>query len=79
MSIETQVVWNKPTDQYAMLYVQQKAQELIAEGKEVGNVVLIDGDTQLTVNRFWIDTATAEEWISFVTNYNPASAVIINN
>lgn len=79
MTTETQVTWSKPTDPATMSAVQTKAQEMITAGKEVGNVVINDGDTQVVVNRFWVDEPTANEWITFVTGYNPVSAVIVSN
>lgn len=78
MTIETQVTWSKPTDPAAMTLVQAKAKELADTGKEVGNVIINDGETQVVVNRFWIDEPTANEWIGFVNVYNPVSAVIVS-
>lgn len=78
MTTETQVTWSKPTDPTAMTLVQARAQELINAGKEVGNAVINDGETQIVVNRFWVDTETADEWITFVNVYNPVSAVIVS-
>lgn len=79
MTIETQVTWVKPTDPATVSAIQAKAQELIAVGKEVGNVIINEEATQVVVNRFWIDTPAADEWIAFVTGYNPVSAFIVSS
>lgn len=79
MSIETQVVWSvATTSPETIAIVNAKAQELINQGKEVGNVIFTRTSQQTIVNRFWIDSATAQEWIDFVVPYNPISAVILN-
>jgi hypothetical protein len=78
MSIETQVVWSIPMAQETIDLINARAQEFIDQGKEIGNAVINSTSTQTTVNRFWIDADTAQEWIDFVVPYNPISAVILN-
>jgi hypothetical protein len=80
MTVSTQVVWAYPTPQETIDAIDAQANELIAEGKEIGESVLTRNpeNTLVTVVRTWIDETTAQEWIAFVQVYNPVSAVILN-
>jgi hypothetical protein len=78
MTVTTQTTWNIPQDPNAITTIDAKAAELAAQGKEVSPFTVILGDTQVTVNRYWTDTATAEEWIAYVLTFNPVSAAIIS-
>jgi hypothetical protein len=80
MTVSTQVFWNIPTPQETIDLLTAKGNELLAEGKEIGEAVLTlnpENTQQVIVTRTWIDELTAQEWIAFVQMYNPASAAII--
>jgi hypothetical protein len=80
MTIQTQVIWSYTTSEETVALVEAKGNELTAEGKEIGEAVLThDPDTQQTTAvRTWVDEPTAQEWIAFVQEYDPVSAVILN-
>jgi len=77
MSVQTQVIWNFPFDPDTTTEINARAQQLYDQGKEVSAPIVVNTDTQQTVDRFWIDTATAEEWVAYVLTYNPVSAAIL--
>ena len=77
MTVTTQTIWNIPQDPNAKTTIDARAAELAAQGKEVSPLVVVLGATQTTVNRFWIDTATAEEWVAYVLTFNPVSSAVI--
>lgn len=79
MTIQTQVIWNEPMDQSIIDQINDKSLEFQDAGKEVAPGVVVDGPEadQKTATRFWVDTAAASEWIAFVEQFNPASAVIV--
>jgi hypothetical protein len=80
-SVQTKVIWEftnlaLPNDQYK---IDQKRDELISAGKEASVVVYENTVDQIVVIRSWIDLETAEEWVNFVSTFNPVSAVVLNN
>ena len=77
MSVYTTLVWNNdaPTDSEKETISQHLA-TLIAKGDTTGESAKIDGATTYTVRREWIKTEVANDWITFVTAYNPVSAKI---
>lgn len=77
MSVQTQVIWVVPSNPGTVAALDVKAQELTAQGKEIGNAVITVTGNQAIIDRFWIDTAAAEEWLAIVLPYNPVSAAII--
>lgn len=77
MSVQTQVIWNLPLNTDTVAAVNERAQQLYAQGKETSDPVFVFTETQHIVDRFWIDTVTAEEWVAYVLTYNPVSATIL--
>ena len=77
MTVRTQTIWNLPQDPAAKAACDARAAELAAQGKQASALYVIMGETQATVNRFWTDTATAEEWIAYVLTFNPVSSAVI--
>jgi len=77
MTVRTQTIWNLPQDPAAKAACDARAAELAAQGKQVSNPYVIMEETQATVNRFWTDTATAEEWVAYVLTFNPVSSAVI--
>jgi hypothetical protein len=72
------VIWNLPIDPDTITAITARAQQLYDQGKEISAPIFVNTETQETVNRFWIDTVTAEEWIAYVLTYNPVSATILS-
>jgi hypothetical protein len=53
---------------------------MVTAGQTDGIPVIIDDSPvagQETVNRTWIDTASAQEWIDFLQPYGPLSVQIV--
>lgn len=80
MTVSTQVVWNIPTPQETINAVDARADELIADGKEIGTATIVQGPEpdQVTYTRTWIDEPTAVAWVAFVESYGPVSATVLN-
>lgn len=80
MTVQTRVIWSLPLSEETFNQVSAKGAELYAQGKETTAPTVVDDPTlsQRTVDRTWIDEATALYWISFVEPFNPVSASIIN-
>ena len=78
MTVQTQVIWNTPLSQETIDQCSEKSRQLIADGKEIGDVVITEEGGQQTVNRVWVDQAAALEWVAFVEQFGPVSATIIN-
>ena len=87
MSFKTQVIWNiDQLDQLDPLAVQQIDDykvELHNQGRRVGPVdvrIDIDGPEagQKTVIHEWVDEATAQDWIAFISQLGPVSATILS-
>jgi hypothetical protein len=78
MTFQTQVIWNLPLGQSVKDQTTEKSNELIAEGREIGEAVYSEEGDQEIVTRVWIDQITALEWIAFVEQFDPVSATIIN-
>ena len=77
--IQTEVVWNLPVDPATQTAVQNKAQELVDQGKQAATPLLfVRGDKQYAA-RWWTDEPTAIEWVDFCELYGPFSAAVINN
>jgi hypothetical protein len=79
MTTQTQVTWNEPMDQAIIDQIGAKSVEMQDAGKEVAPGVVAEGPgaNQKTATRQWVDTAAASEWIAFVEQFNPESAVIV--
>jgi hypothetical protein len=80
MTIQTQVMWAYTSSRDIFVLVEAKGNELTAAGKEIGEVMLTydSVNQRTTAVRTWIDEAAAQEWIDFVQEYDPVSAVILN-
>lgn len=77
--VQTEVVWNLPTDPATVDAIQIKAQELIDQGKQAATpLVVVRGDKRYTA-RWWTDEPTAIGWVDFCEPYGPFSAAVINN
>jgi hypothetical protein len=81
----TTVTWNPILTDYTMF--DTKSEEMRTAGKTNGattityNGVLsqpgmVPGSAPLVVVREWTTVEAAQEWIDFVTPYNPQSAII---
>lgn len=82
MSFKTQVIWNMPLSELAGLRIDAYKVELHNQGRRVGPVdvrIDIDGPEagQKTVIHEWVDEATAQDWITFVSQFGPVSATIL--
>jgi hypothetical protein len=77
MSVQTQTIWQIPMSTEIKDQIEIKAQELTAQGKEIGNAVITTENNLATVVRTWIDNETADEWVTYVLTYNPVSSVVI--
>lgn len=80
MSIQTQVIWEIPIDPSTTQDIITQSNQLIGEGKEIGDFIKTTGPgiNQVSFIRTWIDEPTALMWIEFVQQYNPVSATILN-
>lgn len=77
--VQTEVVWNLPTDPATVDAIQIKAQELIDQGKQAATpLVVVQGNKRYTA-RWWTDEPTAIGWVDFCEPYGPFSAAVINN
>ena len=77
--IQTEVIWNLPTDPATDAAVLAKAQELKDQGKEAATPLVFERGDQKITARWWVDEPTALAWIDFCEPYLPYSAQIINN
>lgn len=60
--------------------VSRKLATMIQDGKTDGLAIsTVEADNSESIERTWRDLESAQEWIDFVTNYNPISAVIVND
>ena len=75
--IKTHVTWVKGQTPPAQDIID-KITEMETQGKTDGTRVRINETvTQFTAERTWTDVNAANEWINWVTTYNPVSAVIV--
>lgn len=75
--VQTEVVWNLPTDPVTVDVVLAKAQELKDQGKEAATpMAVVSGGKRYTA-RWWIDEATAIQWVDFCEPFGPYSAEVI--
>ena len=79
--VQTEVIWNLPTDPAADAVITAKLQELIDQGKEAATPLIFDRGDQKIVARWWVDEPTAIQWVDFVEQHQPRlfSAEIIHN
>lgn len=75
MAIQTRVIWPPNMDTTP---IQNKGIQLISLQPEPLQVSFDPSTGETTINRFWVDIASATDWISFVEEYNPISATIIS-
>lgn len=80
MTVQTKVIWDLPMAQETYDQVTARGIELFNEGLETSPAIInVDpANTQKTVDRFWVDNASALNWISFVETFNPVSAAIVD-
>jgi hypothetical protein len=80
MTVSTQVIWATPVPQETIDAIDARADELIADGKEIGTPVRVQDfqTNQVTFTRTWIDEPTAVAWVAFVESYGPVSATVLN-
>jgi hypothetical protein len=80
MTIQTQVMWAYTSSRDIFVLVEAKGNELTEAGKGIGEVVLTydSVNQRTTAVRTWVDEVAAQEWIDFVQEYDPVSAVILN-
>ena len=80
MTITTRAIWTMPIAQQTSDDASVKYKQMQAAGKTDGIPVLTPDSPaagELTSDRFWIDTAAAEEWANFLVPYGPISIEII--
>lgn len=80
MTVTTQAIWTTPVAQSTMDACSAQVAIMVTAGQTDGIPVIIDDSPvagQETVDRTWIDTASAQEWIDFLQSYGPVSAEII--
>jgi hypothetical protein len=73
--IRTEVVWSpdEPTQEVLFAILSK------AGPADPVNPINRDGVTPVHVIRSWPDLAAAQEWIDFINQYNPISAVILTD
>lgn len=78
MSVQTRVIWEVGSPQEVINLLSAKGLEL-ADLQTAPFQSSTDPITrQVIVDRFWVDTEAATNWIVFVEGYNPVSATIIS-
>jgi hypothetical protein len=75
--VETQVVWAAPMDPTTISEVDNKAQLMASLETQPFAASFDPGSERIIVSRFWVDSAAATEWVSFVTTFDPISANIV--
>lgn len=79
--IKTHVTWQlqTPTEQQ-LVEIREKAVIMIAEGKTDSTAISIDDPNHpflRIIEKHWVNVDAANEWIAFVQQFNPVSAVIV--
>jgi hypothetical protein len=83
MAIQTQVLFNVKLDQAEYDLIQAQVEICVAAGTTDG-VITYDPDTAeaqdpgVKIERTWTTQQAAEDWITFISTFNPVSAVIVN-
>jgi len=77
--VQTEVIWNLPTDPATDAAVQAKAQELVDQGKQAATPLVFERGDKKIAARWWVDEPTAIQWVDFCEQYLPYSAEVINN
>lgn len=78
--INTLVTWQELLVGDNKTEVTAKLAELKTAGKFVENtrIAVENSDGTTSIKRSWVDLAAAQEWIDYITTYNPISAVIVD-
>jgi len=77
---KTKVVWNEsPQNSLMKELINSRIKLLVEQEKTDGVVDVTSVDNVNTLQRTWIDESTAQEWIEFISQFNPTSATIISN
>jgi len=79
--IKTQVTWgpDQPTSEEFKI-ISDFLEDLIVQGKTDGVLNKSSDDINITVSeRTWVDADTAQLWVNFINQFEPESAVVINN
>jgi hypothetical protein len=83
MTTETILVWNPLLPEADWAAVDDYVTAAVAAGKtdsDLGVVTYPDGLPGVApkvVNRTWTTLADAQDWITFISQYNPQSAIIV--
>lgn len=75
--VQTQVIWTLPIDPAAGNLILQKSIEMGNLETQAPEHYLGPNPNEETWNRFWVDEASANQWITFIIDFNPVSATII--
>lgn len=75
--IQTQVIWALPIDSETGNLILQKSNEMAALQAQIPEHYPGPGVNEETWNRFWIDEGAADQWITFIVDFNPISANIV--
>lgn len=76
--IKTHVTWLIVDNTLRLIETGAKVTEMTAQEKTDGNWTKINETSdRYTIERSWIDINAASEWITFITTYNPVSAVVV--
>jgi hypothetical protein len=73
---KTLVVWNtgEPAE---FIVIQNKLAELISEGVTDGSDVIETLEDAYSVTRTWINQEAAQNWVNFILDFNPDSAIVL--
>lgn len=80
MTTTTKGVWTVPIATITIDALYAKIDSMVAAGQTDGIKVSTENSPvlgELTVDRTWVDTAAAQEWIDFLQPFNPVSVEII--
>ena len=78
MSVQTQVIWNWPVDQATNDAIVTQLNLVLDKETQPQQEQDGPGAGQKTKLHWWVDEASALDWIAFVEPYNPVSATIVN-
>ena len=80
MTITTRASWTSPVEISTIDALDAKVNLMVAAGQTDGIKVSTENSPvpgEFTIDRTWVDTAAAQEWIDFLQPFNPVSAAII--
>jgi hypothetical protein len=77
--IKTHVTWTKLLSENELTQIYAHVELMVSQGKTNGEQEWVKNEPEeKIVERYWTTVEDANEWLSFIETYGPASAVIVN-